>query len=907
MIERFNRALGAIHNVADFGVGFFLNELEYQQLLAVFRQAMNGIHQHVFCLGGFCLLGGETLTAAGARAVGPTPSERTSLPRPPREQLQRYRGAGMALGQPLTTDGTPDADPLVLPPALQRLHVALIGQTGAGKSTVLTNAILANRDAARGASIVIDPKGGRMVDDYLRAHFARYGSLDDVLYFDCSEVLPAISFFDIRDQLAAGVSRTTAVQDVTDHYQELLAQLMGEERYYRAIRSPDIITYLTKALFDPVSGSDAYGHDDLHAAVREMHERQTPPAVSDADLERALAGVVANRTQTFSDIMGGVASRIEEVTTDSRLARIFNHVTTDDSPAFDLASFLDEPVTIVLDTGDLRREAQRALTMVVLSNLWTALKRRQRRNGPDNPLVTVYIEEAAGVATSALLQDLLAQAREFDCSLTLSMQFPGQFGDREARTYFEVLNNIGTVLVGPVPHDPRLAERIATDGMPPQAVANRLRALRRGQWLVSLPAGFDETVPRPFLARSLPLPPGHPESEEPLTARANTRYAAARFLSAERTQEAHGLTVELPSISHHQDSETDGQTTRDATSDDSAADFGVSSTDQGETMRVDSALPYTKRLPRCVRYDAASHALYCKACENRYDPSIDGMRRAIECCHSLADVDRADIPVCDLNLKLSAEDRAASEWTDRQLLFVQAVYNAQQLRFDPLEYDLLRDSMLRLQEYVGVDAATVTDLVDADVIRIDTDHPHRLYSVTPDGRRVIGESYRQGVDYGHGKGDLDETSQHVFAVEVGRRYLIEQYRDDPDSPITEVVAYYDLDENRRLDVAALDADGDICITLEAERINHDYREAIPEDFDKMASCTPDEAIWLSMTRTEGHTILSTLNDPPDGDPRVTKTYAKGTPPQQYVLDTPGCTAIYPVDHVRDQLTWDASA
>ena len=57
-----------------------------------------------------------------------------------------------------------------------------------------------------------------MADDYLKAHYAKYGSLDDVYYFDCTETLPALSFFDIRDQLDAGIDRTTAVEDVVDHY-----------------------------------------------------------------------------------------------------------------------------------------------------------------------------------------------------------------------------------------------------------------------------------------------------------------------------------------------------------------------------------------------------------------------------------------------------------------------------------------------------------------------------------------------------------------------------------------------------------------------------------------------------------------------------------------------------------------
>jgi hypothetical protein len=258
-------------------------------------------------------------------------------------------------------------------------------------------------------------------------------------------------------------------------------------------------------------------------------------------------------------------------------------------------------------------------------------------------------------------------------------------------------------------------------------------------------------------------------------------------------------------------------------------------------------------------------------------------------------------------------------------MFCQAVYNAQQLRYDPLEYDLCRDSMIRLQEYVGIDSDAVQDLIDADLCRHDTDHPHRLYSVTPAGREVIGESYRLGVDYGHGKGDLEESSEHVFMVEVGRQYLVQEYVEDPDSPVEEIIPYYDLTrdetlsaaafmgsdeavaeaveeyEQRRLDLAGVDADGEIVVALEAERINHDYRRAVPDDFDKIAACDVDEAIWIVMSQSAGHDVLQALNEPAEGEPRVEKTYAETSPPQKFRIDTPGLTAMYPSKLLRNRV------
>jgi len=141
-----------------------------------------------------------------------------------------------------------------------------------------------------------------------------------------------------------------------------------------------------------------------------------------------------------------------------------------------------------------------------------------------------------------------------------------------------------------------------------------------------------------------------------------------------------------------------------------------------------------------------------------------------------------------------------------------------------------------------------------------------------------------------------------MAVEVARQYLVSEYLDDPESDVVEVTPYYDLEEvslpasafmapdadeseevtdkydQRRLDIAALDKNGEVVVAVEAERVNHDTRRAVPDDFDKIAECDPDEAIWVVTTRQEGHNVLTALNDPLDGEPRVEKTYNQNTPP-----------------------------
>jgi hypothetical protein len=847
----------------------------------------------------FTLCSGATLPEPARQALAPTPAEQRARQPLSTEQIRRYRTTGLTLGH-LLDHNDEAGDLLALPPALQSLHTAIFGPTGVGKSTLLERAIVDNRAATEGADIAILPKGDGMAEELLQAHYARYGDLEDVYYFDCSRAVPAMGFFDIRADLEAGIPRETAVDDRISHYVEIVKGLMGADSYSEAKRSPDVITYLLKALFDPVNGADAFSHDALQGAARRLRDRQAPPPVVDDQLADLLAGVVEANGDTFQAIMQGVLTRIEKVPADRRLARLFGYVPmgagTDDendAPRFDLDGLLDEQATIIVDTGGLREDAQRAVTLVVLSQLWAALRRREVRDDDEHPLVNCYIEEAATVADTGLLSELLSQSRSFGLAITLAMQFPGQLQAASPRAYDEVLNDVGTIIAGPVRYDPQLAERLATDALDDSAMAARMRGLRPGQWLASLPAPFGETPPQPCLLASPSPPRGHPASDESLDRTERVLSNAAATRCRHRTVVEAGLPL---------------STTQRHTSGGVPTDTAEVHDEDARRPRVDTPLPYTTRFPNGLRYEADLSAIVCEHCEAAYDASAEGMRQALA-CHPNGSVNTDDVPITDLTLKLSANQRHHSGYTDAQLMFLQAVYNAQQGRYRAPEYDLVFDSMLRLQEYVGVEAEAVDELLDDGVLRHDGDHPHRLYTVTSDGRDILNEGHRRGIAFGHGMGDLGESSQHTLGVEAGRRYLETNYLDDVDSTVIEVVPYYEPDHEavessgnaERLDVVGLDGDGEVVVAVEVERINNDLAEAAAADYDKMAACEPEEAIWITMTQSDGHRLVRALNDPADGEPRVTRSYAETTALQQFRIDQPGFTDIYPLTWIRDRI------
>jgi len=678
---------------------------------------------------------------------------------------------------------------------------------------------------------------------------------------------------------------------------------MPAGQYDDATESPRVIRNHLRALYDPVHGADAFPHTRLYDALQRTQGSESPPTVSEDTFEMYFTGLLERDRDVFTKILGGAISRVETIATDARLAPLFDHVPSESEPSFDFGKVLDEDTVVIFDFGGMETRVKRTLSMVLLSNLWTALKAREERTptDTDNPQVNLYLEEAKNVADTELVDTLLAQGRSFDLSVTLGVQFLEQLDspDPTDDTYREALNETATSVVGNVSVDRHLPDVLATGDMPPREVERRLGALGRGEWLVRPGAGFGDAPTRPLLGQSLPAPPGHPASDSPLRGRDRREFEEAMARLHARTAADGGIELGEPAT-----------TDLDVTVDD----------DSDDLPHVATLLPYTKRLPEPVEYDADAHALCCADCANRYNGTLRGLHHAVECCHSMADIDADDVPIVDPNLTRSPAAVADSEYSPQQMLFLQAVYNVQQRVYERPEYDIVRDSMARIQEYAGV----FDEAVDDGLLRKDTTHPHTLYSVTPDGRDVLQESHSHGVAYGHGRGDLDETAQHVLGVEVAVRWLRQTYVNDPESPVVTVHPYFDLQDGRvdaagffgddddvadavegfehhRLDVVGLDDDGEVVITVEVERINHDTRRAVPEDYDKMAACEPDGAVWLAMSNTEAHEVLDALNDPLEGEPRVAKTYAESTPVSSFRLDEPGCTDVYTLAQLRSKI------
>ena len=727
------------------------------------------------------------------------------------------------------------------------MHYGRFASTGSGKSKAIINDALSLRETTGGPVVLVDPKGDGMCDNYLRCHYDRFEGLDDVLLFRVPETIPAFSFFDIRPALEAGRNREDAIQDKVDHFHDIMGMIMGRKRYGQAFVANEILSYLIKALFDAEYGSDVFGVDDLFDAALAMQHEQTIPPVSanNRTIEESLTRHFAKDDHQFQTSMDAVGNRLDKLKEDAHLRRIFSHAPEQNETGeyvdnrFDFREFLDRDVTILFDLGDLRPEAQRALTLLLLSNLWDALQTRRRDGRTEyEKLTNLIIEEAAPIAaTSLVAEQLLPQGRSFGLGMGLVMQFPGQVRNRNERAYDEVLNNIRTKLIGNISIERDLAESLAHEDLSPTELRNRLNTLPSGEWIAKLPSpSFGETGPAPFSLQPLPIAPGHPESDQPLTEPQEDHFESiSQPRMLERTQAQYGLTAATESTSDPAEAgwgsqgsdatdSTEGETTN--TDPTQSAFIGTETTEASSTSTTagDAETEPTETSEEAL-------ALVSSTADDEAESEIRDSEQAE---NSSSPVQSSEVAVPDEELRkrgLSHDD----------VCFLSRVLDV--MNREAPEYSLLESMRSLRDEY---DDLHLQRLKEQDLIEEAPAAGQKYYTVLPAGRELLGQNLRVGPD----QGDLGEKTPHKVGVR-----LLEQWLEQQDK-VVRVEPYYEYDDETVFDVAAFDDAGELVWVGEVELPSNNSHAPV-DDYDKLGEVAAD-AIWAFNNRQTAIEVLDRL-------------------------------------------------
>ncbi|TYL37263.1 hypothetical protein CV102_18325 [Natronococcus pandeyae] len=804
----------------------------------------------------------EHLTDEAVKETHATPESRTALPGLDTAQRRQYT-TGMVLGQDASSavEG-----PLRLPPSRQTRHWLLCAATGSGKSQVTYHMLRSLAETTPGPNVLFDPKGDNMCQNYMMAHYKKFGHLDDVYHFRVPKTLPAISFFDIRPALK-GNDRETAVKEKVDHFHELMRMIMGAEKYEQAFVANEILTFLIQTLFDPKHGDDVFGLDDLVDAATRMHHHQELPEVSEinADIHDSLAAQFAKDENQFDTTMGAVMNRLNKLKEDRHLHWMLRHKPGREVEAngddlygfhqqethFDFSEFLDQDVTILFDLGDLSSPAQRGFTTVMLSNLWHSIQRRRRTN-PEN-VVNVIMEEAAPfVATELVADQLLPQGRSSGLSLGFIMQYPEQvkkFHNGNG-AYEELLTEVHTKLVGDISMKDRFAKTFTHDELSVVDVRNRNNRMAAGEWFTKLVSpGFGEERPAPLTLHSPPIISGHPESEESLTAAEQQQFDEELLPEVlERTEDEYELYVPT-----HEDamewsnwSDTDRRAGAPPALNEDGSEETVEFDDESEGVEVQQ--PLEKTSP-----DDGGDNQH----DDRDDSDLTAETDVSEIDHDSSEAETPDHDLVDVVNGAAFFDPSTDEEecpvSDRELrrrglsrddvIFLKRVLDA--MNRDLPDYTLL-EGMDELQE--DLDGVDVDVLIELRLLEREKVDRCPYYTVLPAGRELLDET----ITAQPGTGDLGEKTPHKVGVELLVHWL------ETLEKVDRVERYCQQSSETVFDAAAFDADDELVWVGEVEMTSNNA-EAVVSDYEKMAAVDAD-AVWAFPSRDDAGEIVNVLAD-----------------------------------------------
>lgn len=297
---------------------------------------------------------------------------------------------------------------LGIPPKDSLEHCHILGGTGAGKSTVMLNLIMADIHAGRSV-LVIDPKSDLIHDVLERIPSGRE---KDVVVLDPSDTCP-VGFNPLADQ---GKESTLTADAILAVLREIYADSWGP-------RTNDILSSALITLAQIPGASLVW----LPALLTdERFRRKCIKNLSDPiGLGSFWAGFEAMSQGERSQAIAPVMNKIRSFLLRPQLRAMLGQA----KPAFSLMDlFYQRKIVLVpLNKGLIGHENARLLGSLIVSQLWTLALSRAGIPPEKRHIVGIYIDEMQDyLSLPTDLADALSQARGMGISLTLAHQYRAQ-------------------------------------------------------------------------------------------------------------------------------------------------------------------------------------------------------------------------------------------------------------------------------------------------------------------------------------------------------------------------------------------------------------------------------------------------------------------------------------------------
>lgn len=356
--------------------------------------------------------------------------------------------------------------------AARRQHVYVIGQTGAGKSTMLRNLVLQDIEAGRGVAL-IDPHGD-LASEILE-HIPSWRT-DDVVYFD-----PAAD-----DPLAINLFRATSDNWhlVASGIVSALKKIWGHSWGARL----EYVLYATLAALLQCDNTSLLGvsrmlHDEKYRAW-------VVKQVKDPMVRSFWVNEFANYDRGFrQEVVGPIQNKVGQILLSPAMRNVLGQIGTKINFRF----MMDKKRIFIanLNKGLIGDTHSSLLGSLLVTAFELAALSRADVPPESREDYYLYADEFHHYATDSFAS-ILSEARKYRLSLTLAHQYLGQLDERISDAVF---GNVGTLLAFRVSEaDASLLERQFGGGF----TRSRFTGLENFELCARL------LNKEPFTARSLP-------------------------------------------------------------------------------------------------------------------------------------------------------------------------------------------------------------------------------------------------------------------------------------------------------------------------------------------------------------------------------------------------------------------
>lgn len=379
-------------------------------------------------------------------------------------------------------------------------HLAILGKTGMGKSTLLYNLLTTDIAAGRGVCL-IDPHGD-LAESLLPAIPRR--RTNDVVLFDAGDRLHPLAFNPLT--AANADQRSLVASAVLSAFKKLFRESWGP-------RLEHILRNALLALLE-VPGTTLVSVLSLlsDAGFRQrIVGRVTDPLVRDF-WEREFARMPPKlQTEAIAPIQNKVGAFVSSPLLRNIVGQSVNRL--------DLRKIMDDGKVLIvnLSKGRIGEDATSLLGSLLVTSLQIAAMGRAEIPENDRREFHVYIDEFQNFATDSFAT-ILSETRKYRLSLTLANQYLAQM---DVQTEAALFGNVGTLLAFQVgARDAEvIAEQLGGD-LTPQDLMTLPRYQAYARLLI------DGQPSRPFSMRTLPPPKGRLDPTREAIIR---RYSRQRY------------------------------------------------------------------------------------------------------------------------------------------------------------------------------------------------------------------------------------------------------------------------------------------------------------------------------------------------------------------------------------------